>query len=512
NTGANTLTGGAGNDTLDGGAGNDTLIGGSGNDIYVVENTGDVVTENASEGTDLVQSSVTITLLANVENLTLTGGAAINGTGNGSDNVIAGNTAVNTLTGGAGNDTLDGGGGADTLIGGTGNDIYVVDNTSDVITENAAEGTDLVQSSVTFVLAANVENLTLTGTISVNGTGNSLANTLTGNSGDNTLNGGSGADTLIGGAGNDTYVIDNTSDVITEGGSDTSDTVLSSLVDTTLGSNLENLTLTRADWEVNGTGNSLNNTIIGQENNNILTGGAGNDTLDGKSGDDRLVGGTDDDTYYVDSWDDVVVENAGEGIDTVISSVTHALAANVENVTLTGTADEADGNALNNKIIGSAVDNYIWGDDGDDDLNGGAGNDLVQGGKGADTYRFDRGGGTDTLGVWDSDGSADKLIFGANVATDQLWFRTINNDAGATANDLEVSIIGTTDKIYLNDWFASSADQVERVQAAGKYAQASDVQALVNAMSSFSPPPLGQTTLDSTRANALAATLAASWH
>ena len=90
------------------------MIGGAGNDTYVVDNTADVVTENPSEGTDLVQSSVTYTLAANVENLTLTGTTAINGTGNALDNVLTGNTAANTLTGGAGNDTLSGGTGADT--------------------------------------------------------------------------------------------------------------------------------------------------------------------------------------------------------------------------------------------------------------------------------------------------------------------------------------------------------------------------------------------------------------
>src|SRR4029079_3178489 len=116
-------------------------------------------TENAGEGTDLVQSSVTYTLAPNVENLTLTGTTAINRTGHSLDNILLGNSAINTLTGGAGNDTLNGGAGNDTMIGGTGNDTYVVDSTSDVVTENASEGTDLVQSSVTYTLAANVENL-----------------------------------------------------------------------------------------------------------------------------------------------------------------------------------------------------------------------------------------------------------------------------------------------------------------------------------------------------------------
>ncbi len=144
---------------LNGGAGADKLTGGSGNDIYVVDNIGDVATELASEGADTVQSSVTYTLAANVENITLTSSTAINGTGNSLDNVLVGNGAINTLAGGAGNDTLNGGAGADKLVGGAGNDLYVVDNAGDVISELAGEGTDTVQSSVGYSLTLMLRTL-----------------------------------------------------------------------------------------------------------------------------------------------------------------------------------------------------------------------------------------------------------------------------------------------------------------------------------------------------------------
>jgi len=144
------LSGGAGNDILDGGTGSDKMAGGTGDDTYFIDDVLDTVTENLGEGTDQVNSTITFTLDANVENLTLLdAGGAINGTGNSDANEITGNSAVNTLTGGAGNDTLDGGGGADTLIGGAGDDTYVVDDALDIITEsNPGDGTDQVNSSV----------------------------------------------------------------------------------------------------------------------------------------------------------------------------------------------------------------------------------------------------------------------------------------------------------------------------------------------------------------------------
>lgn len=383
--GNDTLNGGAGNDTLNGGAGNDTMVGGTGDDTYVVDSTSDVVTEAANEGSDLVQSSVTFTLATNVENLTLTGTTAINGTGNALNNVLTGNSAVNTLTGGAGNDTLNGGAGNDTMVGGTGDDTYFVDSASDVVTEAASEGVDTVNSSVTLTLGNNVENLVLTGTSAINGTGNTLNNTITGNSSANTLSGGTGADTLIGGAGNDTYVVDNTADVVTENLNEGTDLVQSG-VTYTLSANTENLTLT-GTTAINGTGNALDNVLTGNTAANTLTGGAGNDTLSGGTGADTLIGGAGNDTYVVDNTADVVTELAGEGTDLVQSSVTYTLSANVENLTLTGTtAINGTGNALDNILTGNSANNTLTGGDGNDTLDGGTGNDTMVGGLGDDLY------------------------------------------------------------------------------------------------------------------------------
>jgi hypothetical protein len=224
NAGNDKLIGNAGDDLLDGGIGSDTLVGGLGNDTYVVDALRDVITENSGEGNDTVQSSISWKLGNNLENLTLTGTAAINATGN---------TLDNTLTGNIGNNILEGGIGNDLLVGGAGNDTYIVDSINDQITELFGEGTDTVKSSVTWALGNNLENLTLTGNIALNGMGNIFNNTLIGNSGNNTLEGGAGNDTLLGGLGNDILRGGNGNDILTGGrGSDTFVLALSEGTDT----------------------------------------------------------------------------------------------------------------------------------------------------------------------------------------------------------------------------------------------------------------------------------------
>ena len=144
---------------MNGGVGADTMVGNGGNDVYVVDNTGDVVTEGADGGFDTVRSSVSYTLSANIERLLLSGGPAINGTGNNQNNEIVGNNAANELSGlggddvlrgRGGNDILTGGLGTDTLQGDEGNDTYNIDDASDVVIENAGEGFDTVRSSISY--------------------------------------------------------------------------------------------------------------------------------------------------------------------------------------------------------------------------------------------------------------------------------------------------------------------------------------------------------------------------
>jgi VCBS repeat-containing protein len=205
------LEAGAGKDLLSGGAGDDSMVGGAGDDTYEVDAAGDSVSEIVdgadTGGFDTVRASVDYSLSDAVEALTLSGTTNLNGTGNTLDNVLVGNAGNNTLTGLAGNDLLDGGQGADTLIGGVGDDSYVLDNAGDQVMEMAGEGIDTVRSRITTTLADNVENLSLLGNYAINGTGNTLDNTLTGNAGNNTLDGGAGNDSYVLSAGGGTDTV-----------------------------------------------------------------------------------------------------------------------------------------------------------------------------------------------------------------------------------------------------------------------------------------------------------------
>lgn len=533
NTLANSLTGNSGVNTLDGGSGSDTMAGGDGDDLYIVDNSSDVIVESLSQGTDSVQSSVTYTLAAQVENLTLMGGSAINGTGNNIDNIITGNSAANTLTGNGGDDTLDGGVGADYLIGGGGHDVYIVDDAGDVVTENVAEGLDTVQSSITWTLGSNFENLILTGASTIDGTGNSLDNTLqgnsavntltggtgndtyivadagdilveysgegtdtisssitwtlaanfenlalagssdidgtgnsvvniiSGNSGDNVLDGGAGADIMTGGMGDDTYIVDDSGDAISENWYEGTDVVQSS-VSYTLSENIEVLTLTGSS-NINGLGNDLDNTLIGN---------SGNNSLDGGLGDDLLVGGTGDDSYIVDSFDDVISENSAEGTDTAYASSTYSLADNVENLTLTGSDDIAGtGNDGANTLTGNSGVNVLSAEGGNDLLDGGDGNDYLFGGEGDDALYG--GNGLDTMIGGDG---ADTFLFQVATAYNDVDVITDFNVGDGDIIDVSDLLAGynpmtdnLTDFVKIEDDGSDSTLSIDRDGTGGTY-------------------------------------------
>jgi len=362
------LYGGAGNDLLQS-ATTDLLAGNTGDDTYFVSGSAVRVQELAGEGRDSVVASVDWTLGVNLEALELAG-AARNGSGNAQDNALLGNALDNRLGGGAGADLLDGAAGDDTLSGDAGDD-----------TLQGAAGNDLLQGG-------NGRNLVF------------------GDAGNDTLQAG-GNDTLAGGAGDDLYIAVQPARLVEDidGGIDR----VEASANWTLASNIEALTLVGAATA--GTGNGGNNTISGNDLanrlvgfsgddtldggalNDTLNGGQGNDVLDGGAGADRLEGRLGNDTYYVNQTDDDPRESVGEGVDTVISSVTWTLGRQFENLTLVGSALNGNGSTANNVITGNLQANRLRGDAGFDTLVGGAGADTLDGGVGND--RLDGGEGND---------------------------------------------------------------------------------------------------------------------
>jgi RTX calcium-binding nonapeptide repeat (4 copies) len=305
--GNDTLSGGLGNDRLYGGEGNDIMIGGTGADIldggtgddtYVTDGK-DTIIELLDRGIDIVKSTASIALAANIENLALIGTANSSGTGNELANIITGNDHSNRLDGG--NDAL-----VDHLVGGLGNDTYILGaNTNDIVDDTGGNA-DAIESTINRSLAdfSGIENLILKGTSAVDGTGNLSVNMISGNAADNRLDGGNDAvvDDLRGGLGNDTYVLGagGVLDLVKDSGG-TADAIESSMTLTLVDyAAIENLTLT-GSAAINGTGNGKANVLIGNDNANNLNGNAGVDTLNGKAGSDILTGGLGGDKFVFDT-------------------------------------------------------------------------------------------------------------------------------------------------------------------------------------------------------------------
>ncbi|MEA2999710.1 MAG: hypothetical protein QOK17_1543 [Sphingomonadales bacterium] len=493
--GTDTLWGGAGNDQLDGGTSGDVMRGEQGDDTYLVDSSSDAVIENAGEGIDKVQTALaSYTLAANVENLTGTAATA---------QTLRGNALDNTITAGGASDTINSSdGGADTVIANGGNDIIYfgaamtsadqVDGgagadivmlqgayaglvlganalvnveTLQLLTRtdtrflgngttpdsynittvdaNVANGAELIVDAS--ALASN-EMLTFNGSAETDGrfritggagadslTGGAWTDTLTGGAGDDVLDGGANADTMTGGSGNDAYVVDSLADTVTElagGGADEIRTAMASY------------TLTAANVEtLRGTSNAGQALTAGAAGQTII-GAGGNDVLADGGFAATLKGGLGDDLYAVHAFGDTIVENGGEGTDTVRSYLsTYTLAANVETlVGMLSTGQTLTGNGSANSITGGA---------GDDRLDGGAGADAMAAGLGNDTYVVDNAGdtitenadeGTDTvetsLAAYTLAGNVEKLT-GTSAAGQALTGNSLANIiTGGSGNDV----------------------------------------------------------------------------
>jgi Ca2+-binding RTX toxin-like protein len=361
---------------------------------------------------------------------TIANGVVIeNATGGGGNDTLTGNEVANILTGNAGNDSLDGGAGADDMLGGAGGDTYVVDDAGDDVVDDGVDGTDLVKSSLDYVLDANIENLQLSGAEDIDGTGNGLANLLIGNDADNLLDGDANNDSMQGGLGDDTYVIDALGDSVTEASKAGTDTVRSKN-NYSLGANLENLVLLAAVTALMATGNALANQLTGNDEDN---------TLDGLAGIDVMTGGKGNDLYIMDVAGDQVFETGDDAGDEVRSAVAFKNAIDgIEHYTFTGktavafTADDED---TDNRIVATAAADTLDGGKGNDTLTGGAGNDVYFVDAATDDVTEDLNKGTDVVK------SSSDFELGENIEKLEL---TGDDDIDGKGNALANTITGNS--------------------------------------------------------------------
>jgi Ca2+-binding RTX toxin-like protein len=482
------------------------------------------------------------TVKANLSTATPPASITVNGTA--ANETLKGGLGNDTVYGNAGNDTLDGGLGNDTLDSGAGNDTYLFGKGSGKDTISAYDGTvgkvDLIQLGAD-VLTTDVvlkrEGDTLV--LSINGSTDTLrvnsyfyndatygyqveqikfadgtiwdvnavkTKVLTATSGNDTLYGYASADTVSGLAGDDT--------VYAKAGNDTLDGGAGE--DQLYGEDGDDLIRGGTQNDRLDGGNGADN-LQGQDGDDTLNGQAGNDTLDGGLGNDLMIGGKGDDTYFWDSNDKPIVELANEGTDTLViwrENETAVLPAFVENGlviavdaeygasltgnsldnVLTGGADTFNslyGAAGNDTLIGGGtLGNWLSGDEGNDRLEGSAGNDGLQGGlgndtliggAGNDTYWFGIGQGVDTINSYDPTvGKQDAVYLGAARQADVSFSRAANN--------LEVLLNGSADKLVVQNWYLGSQHHIEKFHFANGTLLDSQVQNLVSAMASFVGP------------------------
>ena len=527
--GSDSMYGGDGNDTLYGGEGNDKFYGGAGNDTFVItDNKYD--TYDGGTGFDTLKLAaninvqfLTLTTAVGVESINLNG-FRLNGTGYADKFDLSGLTSFNyggksidlgdgndTFTGHAGADYVRGGNGSDRFYGGAGDDVFSGGNNSDYFDGGGGNDTFLIDGndSDTFLGGAGTDTVRLEGVttryrlildaasgverldragFALNGTsqadifdftgltslidsgplidlgygndtfrgfagndrvsGGGGSDTITTYVGNDTLDGGTGSDTLIGGLGNDVYYVDHAGDRVVEYAGQGVDTVYSTIT-YTLAAYADNLVLSGAG-ATTGTGNELNNVMSGNSGDNVLRGLAGNDTLSGLGGDDAIDGGLGSDTMYgglgndifvVDSSGDRVVETVGQGTDTVYSSISYTLGANLENLVLSGTAaTNGTGNDMKNVMKGNAANNVLRGGAGNDVISGLAGNDTLEGGLGNDSLVGGAG--------------ADALFGGAG--SDYFVFRSPSESTVATTGRDTIYDFAVGDKIDLRGIDAST--------------------------------------------------------
>ncbi|TAL22543.1 MAG: hypothetical protein EPO01_08855 [Aquabacterium sp.] len=380
--------------------------------------------------------------------------------GHAGDDLLAGGSGQDRLAGDAGNDVLQGGADADQLYGGLGNDLL-----------QGAEGSDLLD-------------------------GDAGADLLSAGSGNDQLLGGEGTDIYIGGTGNDTlddrsaqssdqyrYLAGDGDDQISDAGG-TADRVL-------LGTGVEVLRVRSDGYNLKlGFSDGGSITLVGQVRSDgspdtargieqiAFASGA---TWDAARLRAEAVRCTDaDDTVYAFDGADPI--DAGAGRDLVYGR---------------------NGSDL---LMGNLGDDTLYGEGGEDFLVGGMGNDLLVGGLGNDRYQFDRGWGTDHLSDLDATaGNLDRISFGDGITTGQIWFTR-------AGNDLEIRVLGGSDKLSIDGWFNGAQNHVERFRTLDGHTLTDDgVAVLVAAMARLAPPAMDQSTLPAAYQQVLAPVLASCW-
>lgn len=438
-TGRDTLVGGAGDDLLDGGEGNDSMLGGAGNDTYVLSSASDVVVEAANAGSDTVEvtyaGDVSLGKWANVENLTMSAGGATKITGTSAANVLRGNddgdviegldgddTLIDgygndSLLGGAGNDTLSRSGGNDTLMGGAGNDTYDLPIMSGTVLINDTDGAnDRVDLSANYAAK----------------------------------------DLLFSRAGDDLTV------KVAYGGVLTIQSYFAEGANSVESLVTRDKTFSRAD------------VLAAVAPGHVIHGTDGDDDLTApdNAGPDTLIGGLGNDTYHIASPWDVVVENAGEGTDTIYATLAAGTiynlgvaAAHVENVIATS------GSGSNVTLMGNDLDNVLQDlSTGGAALIGGKGNDTLMGGTGGNYYDLRRGDGQDV--IEDAGGAGDVL---------GLYVNKSDLAAQRSGQDLILKIRDTQDQVTIKRFFdgpTNGPDVFYTLDSGSNYLSHADLEAM----------------------------------
>ena len=393
----NVLIGNLGANRIDGRAGADTMIGGAGNDTYTSDTFQDVVREFDGGGIDTVISSEDFTMGAFIENLTFTGSFPSNGFGNelanritgaSGDDILIAVEGNDTLVGNDGADGLEGGEGADSLAGGRGNDIYYVDNIGDRVVEaGLSTDHDIVNSAITYILGANIEDLFLEEDSDINGTGNTLNNLIAGADGHNILsglagndsiNGAFGSDALLGGDGNDTLTADGEADTLVGGaGIDVFKFVTDSIDSECVVADFNGLP-----------GGDL---IDVSDLLTSVTAATASGFLDTKIVDGSTLVRIDVDGGANKFVDLVTLQGVGTDLNGLIANAAIRGIGTLTAAPLAGTtlADTLTGGATSTLIQGLGGNDFLTGGNGFDTLDGGTGVDTLAGGAGGDTYILD---------------------------------------------------------------------------------------------------------------------------